>query len=360
VSVARRLVAIATSLPGRIAISVGLLALVGISIDWGDVVDKLAEASWGWFVLGTALVLVAFVVAAIRWHILLHTAGLRPPLRETLRAYAIGAFTNNLLPTGFGGDAVRAWLVAPRGAPLARALTSVGIDRISAFACLLPIAWLGVVLGGDAIPDGFVALLAIASVGMVAGFGTAIAVLRRRGLGRFLPRLMRPWASEVAITLRRYGGDRERLGEVIVLGFAFQVLIVAATWLLSEALELSLDPEVIAVVLPLVLVATLMPISIAGFGVREGAFVALLAEVGVSSADALLLSLLTVASVAIASLPGGVALALRPGRLETADEIFEDVGAPDPGADDPDGSAAGAPDPQQPDAEAASLPGRRR
>lgn len=355
-SFGRRLVAIATSLAGRIAISAGLLALVALSIDWGDVVDKLADASWGWFVLATVLVLAAFVVAAIRWHVLLHAAGLHPPLRDTLRAYGIGVFTNNLLPTGFGGDAVRAWLVAPRGAPLARALTSVGVDRATALACLLPIAWLGVAIGGDSIPGSLVALLAITSAAMVVGTLIAIAVLRRRGLGRFLPRLLRPWASEVARTLRRYGRERERLGEVIALGFAFQVLIVAATWLLSEALELSLDPEVLAVVLPLVLVATLMPISIAGFGVREGAFVALLAEVGVSSADALLLSLLTVASVAIASLPGGVALALRPGRLETTDEIFEDAGAPGAGAADAHAPGADAPDPRPPDGEAASLP----
>ena len=88
----------------------------------------------------------------------------------------------------------------------------------------------------------------------------------------------------------------------------------------------------IAVILPLVLVATLMPISIAGFGVREGAFVALLAETGVASADALLLSLATVAAVAIASLPGGVLMVMRDERLETTEEILEDAGTPADGA----------------------------
>jgi uncharacterized membrane protein YbhN (UPF0104 family) len=328
VSVLRRLAAIATSLPGRILISAGLLALVAVSVDWADVVDRLSDASWGWFVLATGLVLAAFAVAAVRWQILLNGAGLHPRLRDSLRAYAIGAFANNVLPTGFGGDAVRAWLIAPRGQALARALTSVAIDRLTAFACLLPIAWLGVLLAGDALPGSLVALLAATTAGCVAGAVVAVALLRRRGLGRFLPRLLRPWATEVAQTLRRYGRDRERIGEVVVLGLAFQVLIVLATWLLSEALGLAIEVEILAVVLPLVLVATLMPISIAGFGVREGAFVALLAEVGVSSADAVLLSLLTVASIALASLPGGVALALRHERLETTEEILEDTGAP--------------------------------
>jgi uncharacterized protein (TIRG00374 family) len=328
-SLPRRLAAIVTSLPGRILISAGLLTLVAVSVDWADVVDRLSEASWGWFVLATALVLAAFAVAAVRWQALLHGAGLRPRLRDTLRAYAVGAFANNALPTGFGGDAVRAWLVAPRGAPLARSLTSVAADRATAFLCLLPIAWLGVVLAGGSIPGSIVGLLALTTGGTVAGIAVAVIVLRRRGLGRFLPELLRPWVSEVARTLRRYGRDRERIGEVVALGFAFQFLIVLATWMVSEALGLGIDLEILAVVLPLVLVATLMPISIAGFGVREGAFVALLGELGVSSADAVLLSLLTIASVAIASLPGGVALALGHERLETTEEILEDAGAPD-------------------------------
>jgi uncharacterized membrane protein YbhN (UPF0104 family) len=324
----RRLVAIATSLPGRIAISVGLLALVARSVDWGDVVSRLSEASWGLFVLATAMIVGSFLVAAVRWQILLGGAGLHPGTRATIRAYWIGAFTNNVLPTGFGGDAVRAWLVAPRGPPLARALTSVVVDRGTAFACLVLIGWLAVVIGRDSIPGSLIGLMALVTAAGLGGIVGAILVLRRRGLGRFLPRVMRPWASEVAQTLRTYGRDRERLGEVIGLGFAFQVLNVVSGWLLSETLELGLDLEVIAVVLPLVLVATLMPISIAGFGVREGAFAALLAEVGVSSGDAVLFSLLTVASVAIASLPGGVFLAIRSGRLESTEEILEDVGEP--------------------------------
>ena len=68
------------------------------------------------------------------------------------------------------------------------------------------------------------------------------------------------------------------MAEVVLLAVAFQILIIAATWVLSESLGLGIDPELIAVVLPLVLFATIIPISIAGFGVREGAFVALLGE----------------------------------------------------------------------------------
>ena len=325
----RRLAALATSLPGRILISAGLLAIVALSIDWGDVADRLSEASWALFALGTLLIVANVGLAAVRWQVLLNGAGLHPLLRVSARAYWIGLFANNLLPTGFGGDAVRAWIVAPRGAELARALTSVLVDRLTAFGVLIPIAWVGVVVGGDEIPGSVVVLLAVVTAASAIGALVAIALLRRRGLGRFLPAALRPWAAEVASTLRRYGAERERVAEVVALAVVFQFLIIAATWVLSESLDLGIDPELIAVVLPLVLFATVIPISIAGFGVREGAFVALLGEAGVSSGDAVLLSLATVLSVAIASLPGGVLMVVRHERLESAEEIFEEAGSPD-------------------------------
>jgi uncharacterized protein (TIRG00374 family) len=334
-SVLRRLAAIATSLPGRILISAGLLAIVASSIDWGDVADQLSDASWGLFALGTLMLVASYVLAAVRWQVLLNGAGLHPRLRVSVRAYWIGLFANNLLPTGFGGDAVRAWIVAPKGAPLARSLTSVLVDRATGFALLVPIAWVGVAVGGDEIPGSVVTLLGVVTGACVVAGLVAIALLRSRGVGRFLPEVLRPWVAEVAQTLRRYGSARERIAEVLLLAIAFQVLVIAATWVLSEALGLDIAPSLIAVVLPLVLFATIVPISIAGFGVREGAFVALLGEAGVSSGDAVLLSLATVAAVASASLPGGVLMMMRHERIETPEEILEDVGTPRDAADDP-------------------------
>jgi uncharacterized membrane protein YbhN (UPF0104 family) len=315
----RRLIQVITSLPGRVAISALLLALVARSIDWGVLGDRLSGAAWGWFVLGTGLVCLALLVGAARWHALLHHANL-PTLRgETLRAYGIGIFSNNFLPTAFGGDAVRAWIVGRSGRPLARALTSVFVDRAAALASLLALGWLGVALSSVVVPRQLVTPFVVATAAGVLAAVVAVSLLRRRGLGRLLPAVLRPWASEVAATLRAYGRDHRLQVEAMVLSVTFQALMVTALWSLSEGLKLDLSPAILAVVMPLVLIATLMPVSVAGFGVREGAYVVLLGEVGVSAGDATLLSLFSIASLAIASLPGGFALAVgRRERLEAA------------------------------------------
>jgi hypothetical protein len=72
---------------------------------------------------------------------------------------------------------------------------------------------------------------------------------------------------------------------------------------------LDLSYALLAVSVALVLPMTLLPISIAGFGVREGGFALVLGEAAVSAADATLVSLIGVVMLAVASLPGAVALA---------------------------------------------------
>jgi glycosyltransferase 2 family protein len=321
--VVRRLLAALTSMPGRVLISAGLLALVAASIDWQTLGETISGANWGWFVLAVAFVLAALGVGGVRWHFLLRAARIPVNLRTSVRAYVTGAFSNSVLPTAIGGEFVRAWLVARSGRPLARALTSVVADRISALACLLVLAWLGVGLDSGAIPGSLATLLGIATAGMLFAGVAVIVILRRGGLGHLLPKWLRPWAVEVASVLRDYGRDRDLLVRVFLLGLAFQILTVGSGWAISEALGLGLDPEVLAVVIPLALIATLVPISLAGFGVREGAFIALLAEVGVPAADATLFSLLSFAAITIASTPGAIALLVRREPLHVPPDALE-------------------------------------
>jgi uncharacterized protein (TIRG00374 family) len=225
-----------------------------------------------------------------------------------VRAYLAGAFANNLLPTGFGGDALRAWMVSGASLPFARSLTSVAVDRATALACGIGLAWVGVAVDREELGAAQLAPLALVTAAGAIALLVALVALSRGGLGRYVPQRARPWVGEIAGTLRTYLADRPLVVLVLVLGFAFQLLTLAAIWALGEALGLDLAPALIAVVVPLILIATALPISIGGFGVREGSYVALLADAGVSASEATLLSLLSAAAMAIASLPGGLLL----------------------------------------------------
>jgi uncharacterized membrane protein YbhN (UPF0104 family) len=309
----RRVLAAVTSPVGRVVGTAVLLGVVAASIDWGLIGDRLGAGRWEWFALAVAAVAVALVVGAVRWHRLLLAAGVPVTLRQSARAYAIGVFSNNFLPTAFGGDAARAWLVARSGRPLMRAATSVLFDRVSALACFVALGWLLLAADPDPVPRSLVLALAAVTAAGCAGVAGLLAGARVGALRRLSARLLRSAGAEAADVGRAYAADRRLMAEAALLGIAYQALVVVSVWFLARAIGVPLALSVLAVALPVVLVATLIPISIAGFGLREGAFVVLLARAGVASTDAALLSVLTVAALALASLPGGIALLVHGG-----------------------------------------------
>jgi uncharacterized membrane protein YbhN (UPF0104 family) len=221
-------------------------------------------------------------------------------------------FANNFLPTGFGGDAARALVIAPAAPSTGRAVASVFVDRVTALACLVLLAWFAVAVEPDSVPGSLIGLLAFATALGLAG-ALALAFLARRSHrathATFLQRLIAPLAL-MWVEIRDRGKLRSVALRTTTLGLAYQATMVLASWVLARAIDLDLSFALLAVVTPLVILVTLFPISIAGLGVREGGYVTLLAEAGVSAPDATLLSLLTVAALAIATLPGAVGLLL--------------------------------------------------
>jgi glycosyltransferase 2 family protein len=306
------LLRVLTSLPVRAAVTLALLGALLAWIDWSQFAERLGQGRWELFAAGVALVVVALLIGGLRWHVFIRAGDVGADMRQTLRAYWIGMFANNFLPTGFGGDAARALVIARAGHSGARAVASVVVDRLSALGCLLLLAWLAVAIAPDDVPSSLVTVLGLTTaVGVVATSGLALGARRggRAGAGTLLRRLHR-----LSVPAWNAVGGRDRLRSVVavttVLGLLYQGTMVLASWLLARAIDLDVSYTLLAVVMPLVLVATLVPISIAGFGVREGGYVALLAEAGISAGDATLFSLLNVAALAIATLPGAFALML--------------------------------------------------
>jgi hypothetical protein len=73
---------------------------------------------------------------------------------------------------------------------------------------------------------------------------------------------------------------------------------------LALALHIAVPPIDLLAFVPLVTVATALPISLGGWGVREGLLVLLLGKVGVPASEALILSLMYGFCSAASGLPG--------------------------------------------------------
>lgn len=305
--VARRL---AGSLALRAVVTTALLVVVLGKLDWNEIVDKVLNGEPIFGLAAILCVVAALTVGAFRWDALLKSAGIPLRPREVGRIYAVTSFANSFLPTSVGGDVARPLMVSRERSVLARAATTVLIERLVALVALLALAWVGVAMEPADVSKGSYVALTVFSAGLV---GAALLVaVRPKGVAR-LARNLTPARLAGSLNEGREVFNNLRQSpwtvlRVLAQSLGFQALVTMQIVFLARMIGADLAFGLAAVALALVTLATLAPISIGGFGVREGSYVVVLASGGVSHTDAVLISLLSVVVLLISTLPGAVEL----------------------------------------------------
>jgi len=290
----------------QIAVSALLLALILRQVHWAEVWAALREIDVRWLAAAWALFLCGVGVRAVRWQVLLQALAVRRPLAELATWYLVGGFFNVILPTGFGGDVVRAAELAQDSGRPARVVNSVLVDRYLGIIVLLAMGLIAAPLR-----PGTAARLTVALMGALFAGGLAAGWLLRQ-----------PWLAELARRpgpfgrgLKRLGGealadafaayDRRALGRGLLASLAFNLLQIAWNVALGWGLGLRLPLVVYLVCVPLTAVALLLP-AFGGLGVRELTYVGLFAQAGVPAPTALALSLGVYIITVATGLVGGV------------------------------------------------------
>jgi uncharacterized protein (TIRG00374 family) len=306
-----RLRRIAEALPTRIVVTVALLGVVAVRIDWSKMEGRLRHGHPLDFLAAVGLVLVALIIGAYRWWRLLRGAGVKLDLARLAHVYAVSTFSGTCLPTTLGSDVTRALLVTRRGPVLTRVATTIFVDRAGGLAGLLGMAWIAFAFQATSVPAGaqvfLVWVTAAAIIGLLIG---VVAVFRGPRLGRAaIPQRLMSVARQSRWQLREYARDPVILVMLVVLSLIYQALISLQLVMLARAIDVHLAFATAAVVLALVTIVTLIPVSIGGFGVREGTYVVLLSGASIAATDATLISVLSAATLFLVSLPGAYLLA---------------------------------------------------
>jgi uncharacterized membrane protein YbhN (UPF0104 family) len=283
----------------RFAISAALLAWVAWHTDdWDQVASAFAHMRVELWLAALALLAAAQAVSAWRWQMLARPLGFERTVPQLLSYYFIGMYFNLLLPTSVGGDVVRAWYLNGRDGRRLAALAAVFLDRFSGLLVMLGLACAGVLLSPHELPEwvpGVVwgtagcAVLAVAAVPLAARWG-----------GKVSSRL-----AKVRLALAQLTAPRLLVGST-VLSLGVQAGNVALLMLVGAAIGVPVPLAYYWILVPMVTLLTMLPVSINGTGVREGAMVLFLAPFGVPRELAVTLALLWFSVFLVASLAGGV------------------------------------------------------
>lgn len=303
----------------RLAVSALLLWLLARNVDWERTLAHLRQADATLLALSMAAILAQVPLNGLRLGVFLKARGWSLGGADLARLTFVTNFLGTFLPGGIGGDVFRATALARTSVPNAVAVAAAAADRLTGGLSLGLVALAAGLAAWAASGSGReLAVAALPSAGVLAI--AAIAWTRTAwrlalGLYRRLPRLpgrnfLRRTHHQVAL----YGRQQRVMLEGILISLGVQGFRVLSFWLCARSLGLPLDLAEGAFALMPALIFSMVPISVAGLGVREGLLVYLLPlDPSAALGLAVLHRLLTTA----ANLPGalwftGRGLALEP------------------------------------------------
>lgn len=273
-----------------------------------------------WFALAIACFGANFAAGAARFAGLLRGAGLAPGYRSLFRAYLVASFANVVLPGGLG-DVYR-WVDARRDTGRGgEVLGIVVLERLLSLAALGGI----VACALPFLPDTG-ASLELLWLGSIVFLVAPLCPLHPAGrtlLARALPPLRALSARVAAACERALGAVADVSEQPPVLARAFglslgmHALPVAAVVALAQPLDAQVSPVWFALIVPTVTLVALIPVSIAGIGVREYLYIALFGAVGMRPEVALSLALATFAVTLVWAAAGLVLFSLGSGELRS-------------------------------------------
>jgi len=281
----------------KLALSAGLLALLFWLVDAREIATHLARLDLGWALVAVAALVFQILLLAWRWRFTALRLGLRMSYQHALREYYLGVFLNQLLPGGILGDVSRALRHARQTARTRRAVHAVVLERVVVQAVMVGIA--------------LVSLAAIPGLhpAIMAHWGWAIAAaLLAVALGFWLLRAAVPAIRAAILEFRGDAGRAFLPLPVLLVQLLTAILVTAANLAAYAVVARALGVDIpLATLLPLiapVLLVMMLPISVAGWGVREGAAALLWTASGLAVAEGVAIAVAFGLLFLLAALPG--------------------------------------------------------
>jgi len=299
----------------KTAIGIGLLAALLI---WNDNGKKLLGVLAGFrFEYLLALLLVAIGtngISSTKWGLFLKDRGHRLSWWRLFELYLIGKFFSNFLPSMFGGDLARVYIVGRQISSYSVSAASVFLERATGLVGLAILALTATLINPGMLENPIIAVSVVGvsiatALGVVAFYQPAVFALGVR-IADHIP-VIRKVAHKVERLLNDIGHYRSRhrlllLSLIYSLGFH----IVAALNVYVSCLAIGFEPQLldILVVTPVILVLAMIPVSPNNIGWWEWCFSVLLAGAGATAAEGLAVALVIRAMTLLVSLLGGLLL----------------------------------------------------
>jgi len=296
----------------KLGVSALLLFLIFRAVDLNEALASLSKISVGIFALALVLQISSNSVAAYRWYLIMRRIGSSQNFFFYLKSYFKGCFFNQGLPTSIGGDAIRILDCSREPNSPQNAFYGVFIDRFVGLAGLLVLNIGALFFSGNILPPHIRFLLLSILTVMLA---VLVILLYLRKFNVFT---RTKWLGFLGHLSERYAKVYSTPASIIIqLGLSVIIHLMAMTayYFLGVSVGLDYHLSVYLVLVPPVILLIILPISFAGWGIREGAMMFFFLLVGADGSKVFSLSIMYGITNLIGSLPGLFVYLVQKNRL---------------------------------------------
>lgn len=258
----------------QLLVSIGGFAYIFYKIPLSEVIDNWNISMTPWILAMLVAATLVMAIQANRWKGL-SVQGPEIPFKTYYAYTAMGYFFNNLLPTGFGGDAVKSLAFGKKFNQTSQSVSAVLLARIQGLLAMFLCFFLALpfALNQAEIPIAYtitmtVALLACMVIIVLCLFSDKIPIphfLTDRLA--FIPKLQN------SLSIYRKHKKQILLSSLDSLWLQLLTLFIAYAYF--RAVGVDIDISILVVFTSITTVISMVPISLNGIGVREGTQVAL-------------------------------------------------------------------------------------
>lgn len=292
----------------RISVAAVLVLLLLNKLNYHEIINLLSNLNLGYLSISVALVVLAIVLSAYKWQILLVARGWQIPLMELIKVYFVGLFMNNFLPSSIGGDLMRIYQVGKKIDNYSAAAASVILERVLATVGLAIPAFVAIfpnrsLLGGFIYPVFWFFVICVLLVYLTVHPAVLrpIARLPWKGWQNVILKL-----RDINAVIQSYRSKPLEILRVTIYSVIFQMTMVLINYYLLRATGIE-DVGLwhCTLMVPIISAVSMIPVSINGLGIREGAYVILFGNLGMSASQSVTLSMIFFFIVTAVSLLGG-------------------------------------------------------
>lgn len=295
----------------RIGAGFTILGFLFLTVDIPEFLEIIRKANLPLFLTTLISYILIQIIFSYRWQLLLKVFQLFIPIIKLLKAYLIGLFWTNLIPTAIGGDVARGYYMYRYTQKGKEVAISVIVERFTGFTAQVLIGLVALAFIFSSLPDPLIAWVILGTtlvyiISLIILFNQTVFILSERFLKKIKAERLGQMVLKIYDAISLYKSAPNVLFQTVFISLIVQAITIVIYYVLSLSLHISIPLFYFFLFLPIINIISMIPITPGGFGLREGISVTLFSTIGVSQAHALGLSLAWFLVIVLTSLIGGV------------------------------------------------------